>query len=252
MGEGVFGLITFAAGALRAAALGAAASAVSAASAALTFGLERPRGARALGTPTSGMSAAATGWGAATIAGEVGTSSTTPTMRSSGGGPSDERVGPRPPRGGAPRGTMPRGTGGIAGVAAATDAVCAAAARLSCSATGATSAGRATSKSPARRRKSITSWSCASLRIRSKLRSLRLSLSRPSRSKAFARTARADAATSPLTSAVVARRTRSNASCRVRRSPLRPTSSRDSARGSARTSARVSERASLRASARES
>ena len=64
--------------------------------------------------------------------------------------------------------------------------------------------------------------SCASCRMRSNMRALNDSLSRPSSSNAFARAALALVESSPCTNASTARRTRSNASPRVRRSPLLP------------------------------
>ena len=91
-----------------------------------------------------------------------------------------------------------------------------------CSATDSASDTRATSKSSPRRRRSITSLSCASLRMRGKFRSLRLSLSWPSTSRALVRTTLARTAASPEVRAATVRRRRSNASSRVRRSPVAP------------------------------
>ena len=67
--------------------------------------------------------------------------------------------------------------------------------------------------------------SCASCRMRSNMREASDSLSRPSSSNARWRVALALVTASPWTSDSTARRTRSNASARVRRSPLRPMAS---------------------------
>ena len=141
--------------------------------------------------------------------------------RSAGGAPG-RPLRPRPP----PRGPMPRGAAGVF----ATTGAFAAAVFTSCADTDSASAARAISKSSPRRRRSITSPSCASLRMRGKLRSLRLSLSRPSSSRAFARRSPARTDSSPVVSAATERRTRSYASSRVRRSPLAPICSAESAR----------------------
>ena len=158
----------------------------------------------------------ATGAGASTTGAAFGDSSTTPTISRPGGGA------PRRPPRAPPREPMPRGAGALATGFGAFAASCFA----SCSETAATSCTGATSHESPRLRRSITSASWASCRIRVKLRSFRLSLSRPSSAAALSRTASMAAGMSFFTVAATDLRTRSNASLRVRRSPTRPMVSR--------------------------
>ena len=139
-------------------------------------------------------------------------SSTTPIDSRSGGGA------PRRPRGRAPRCPMPMRGAGAADVAGGADAATAACSR---------------SRELLRHRRGFggasdfeviaattqvdDAASCASLRIRTNMRSLRLSESRPSSCRARRRTSLASPSSSPGASSSTARRTRSNASLRVRR-----------------------------------
>ena len=180
----------------------------------------------AAGAITGAIAAGAATAGAADpfVAGATaptGRAPTTPNISRSAGGPAGAR--PRdPPRGATPRAPIPRGACGSSAAAALASAFCASSTVFSCSTIDAASAARATSKSFPRRRRSIMFASCASCRMRSNMRELNDSLSRPSRSNAFVRAALALVESSPCTSASTARRTRSKASLRVRRSPLLP------------------------------
>ena len=142
----------------------------------LAFGLYAAA-ADAGGITSVGADAAGTAaWDTAGVALDDGP--TTPTLsrlliRSAGGAPG-RPTRPRAPV--TPRGPMPRGAAGVAGAAGALFA----AVFASCADTDSASAARAISKSSPRRRRSITSPSWASFRMRGKLRSLRLSLARPS------------------------------------------------------------------------
>ena len=90
-------------------------------------------------------------------------------------------------------------------------------------ATDSASAARATSKSSPRRRRSMMSLSCASLRMRGNIAIAEaLAVATEELARLGAHVARAHGVSSPVVSAATARRTRSNASSRVRRSPLAP------------------------------
>src|SRR6185437_908491 len=152
--------------------------------------------------------------------------STTPIESSSGGGapgraprPTAPRAPARPPP---PRGPMPRRVVAAAGVAGFEAAIACSSRLASCSATDSASAAGATSKSSPRRRRSINPASWASLRMRMNIRSLRLSESRPRSWRARRRTSLARTGVSPGDRSSSVRRTRSNASARVNRSPDAP------------------------------